>query len=35
MSFHCVRCGHLYAVQGSRPVSACPRCGQTNDRLRF
>jgi rubrerythrin len=35
VSFHCVRCGHLYAVQGSRTDSTCPRCGQTNDRLRF
>ncbi len=35
VSFKCVKCGHLYAVQGVHPQSACPRCGQENDRLRF
>ncbi|NDC73795.1 hydrogenase nickel incorporation protein HypA [bacterium] len=35
VSFHCAHCGHLYSIQGSLPNSTCPRCGQTNDRLRF
>jgi rRNA maturation endonuclease Nob1 len=35
VSFRCVRCQHLYAVQGEKPTSICPRCGQENDRLRF
>ncbi len=35
VSFHCVKCGHLYSVQGEHPSSDCPRCGQANERLRF
>lgn len=35
VSFQCVKCGHLYAVQGVQPTSHCPRCGQANDRLRY
>jgi hypothetical protein len=34
-SFHCLRCGHLYARQGEHPSTACPKCGQVNDRLSF
>lgn len=35
VSFHCIRCGHLYAIQGERVTSVCPKCGQENERLRF
>jgi rRNA maturation endonuclease Nob1 len=35
VSFQCMNCRHLYAVQGEHPQSTCPRCGQQNDRLRF
>lgn len=35
VSFQCVRCSHLYAVQGEHASSTCPRCGQANDRLQF
>lgn len=34
-SFHCVRCGHLYAIQGNHDQSVCPRCGQENSRLSY
>ncbi|TAG28327.1 MAG: hydrogenase nickel incorporation protein HypA [Verrucomicrobia bacterium] len=35
VSFRCVRCDHLYVVQGEQPRSLCPKCGQENDRLFF
>ncbi|AKC83454.1 hydrogenase nickel incorporation protein HypA [Verrucomicrobia bacterium IMCC26134] len=35
VSFQCVRCGHLYALQGEHNRSNCALCGQENDRLRF
>lgn len=35
VSFQCVKCGHLYAVQGVQTTSHCPRCGHANDRLRY
>lgn len=34
-SFHCKRCGHLYAVQGDVNRSVCPKCGQANQPLMF
>ncbi|HEY3755128.1 MAG TPA: hydrogenase nickel incorporation protein HypA [Opitutaceae bacterium] len=35
ISFHCGRCGRLYASRGSADVSDCPACGHRNARLRF
>ncbi len=35
VSFHCVRCGHLYSVQGEGETAACPKCGNENARLQF
>jgi uncharacterized paraquat-inducible protein A len=34
-SFHCARCGHLYAPKGETDRSNCPRCAQENSRLSF
>jgi rRNA maturation endonuclease Nob1 len=34
-TFHCIRCDALYAAPGGSELSACPRCGHDNVRLRF
>lgn len=34
-AFHCVRCGHIHAVQGDHETAVCPRCGHENARLKF
>lgn len=35
VTFHCVRCGALYAAPPQPEVQACSRCGHPNSRLRF
>jgi DNA-directed RNA polymerase subunit RPC12/RpoP len=35
VSFHCTKCGHLYAIQGESEQGRCPHCGHENRRLRF
>ena len=34
-TFHCIRCGQLYAAKTGTETAACPRCGHTNTRLKF
>lgn len=34
-AFHCIRCDALYATIGAAELSACPKCGHENARLRF
>lgn len=34
-SYHCVKCGHLYACQGGPAEAACPRCKAENLRLKI
>lgn len=33
-SYHCVKCGHLYARHGRPARAACPRCKADNVRLK-
>lgn len=35
ISFHCVRCNHLYTQPAGTGTAACPRCGHRNVRLKF
>ena len=35
ISFHCVRCNHLYTQPAGTATAACPRCGHQNVRLKF
>ena len=35
VTFHCIRCGQLYAAKTGTETAACPRCGHTNTRLKF
>lgn len=35
ISFHCIRCNHLYAATPGRETVACPRCQHENVRLKF
>ena len=35
VTFHCIRCGQLYAANPGTATAACPRCGHTNTRLKF
>lgn len=35
VTFHCLRCGHLYTARAGAETAACPRCGHTNARLKF
>jgi len=35
VTFHCIRCGHLYSAGARSETAACPRCGATNARLKF
>ncbi len=35
ISFHCIRCDHLFTRPKGTETSACPRCGQVNQRLKF
>ena len=34
-TFHCIRCGSLYAVRRGPETAPCPRCGHENARLKF
>lgn len=34
-SYHCSRCGHLYALPGDPDSAPCPRCSHPNSPLRF
>jgi rubrerythrin len=35
VTFHCIRCGLLYIAKTGAGTAECPRCGQTNARLKF
>jgi uncharacterized paraquat-inducible protein A len=35
VTFHCIRCDHLYTARPGAEVCKCPRCGHENTRLRF
>lgn len=35
ISFHCIRCDHLYVEKDGTETAACPKCGHVNVRLKF
>lgn len=35
ISFHCIRCDHLYTEKAGTDSAVCPKCGHTNTRLKF
>ena len=34
-TFHCIRCGHLYAEKQGTELALCPKCAHQNVRLKF
>jgi len=35
ISFHCIRCDHLYTQPAGTETAPCPKCGHVNTRLKF
>lgn len=35
ITFHCIRCDHVYTRLAGTETSPCPRCGHENVRLKF
>ncbi len=35
VTFHCIRCDHLYSSSESAETAPCPKCAYVNGRLRF
>jgi ribosomal protein L37AE/L43A len=35
ITFHCIRCDHLYTEKAGTEIAPCPRCGHQNTRLKF
>jgi hypothetical protein len=35
ITFHCVRCDHLYTQPAGTETAPCPRCAHGNTRLKF
>jgi len=35
VTFHCIRCDHLYMEKAGVQTAACPKCGHVNSRLKF
>ena len=35
VTFHCIRCDHLYTQPAGTDTAACPKCGHVNTRLKF
>jgi hypothetical protein len=35
ITFHCIRCDHLYTERDGTETAACPKCGHVNARLKF
>jgi Zn finger protein HypA/HybF involved in hydrogenase expression len=35
LTFHCIRCDHLYTGRAGSETCPCPRCGHVNTRLKF
>ncbi len=35
VTFHCIRCDHLYTEKTGTNPAPCPKCGHPNTRLKF
>ncbi|MDQ5977555.1 MAG: hypothetical protein QG602_527 [Verrucomicrobiota bacterium] len=35
ITFHCIRCDHLYTEKQGTDTAVCPKCGHENVRLKF
>lgn len=35
ITFHCIRCDHLYTQQAGTETAPCPKCSHVNTRLKF
>jgi len=35
ITFHCIRCDHLYLEKVGAQTAPCPKCGHVNTRLKF
>lgn len=35
VTFHCIRCDHLYREKRGMETAPCPKCGHVNTRLKF
>lgn len=35
ITFHCIRCDHLYTEKAGTDIAPCPKCGHPNTRLKF
>lgn len=35
ITFHCIRCDHLYTQPAGTETAPCPKCGHANVRLKF
>ena len=35
ITFHCIRCDHLYTEKAGTDAAPCPKCGHPNTRLKF
>ena len=35
VTFHCIRCGHLYSARRGPETARCPACGHENAHLKF
>ena len=35
ITFHCIRCDHLYTEKTGTDTAPCPKCGHLNTRLKF
>jgi len=35
VTFHCIRCDHLYTEKAGTETAPCPNCGYNNTRLKF
>ena len=35
VTFHCIRCDHLYTEKAGTDLAKCPKCGHVNTRLKF
>ncbi len=35
VTFHCIRCDHLYTQTAGTDTASCPKCSHINSRLRF
>ncbi len=35
ITFHCIRCDHVYTAVKGTETAPCPKCGHVNTRLKF